>query len=335
MQQQKTALVLGATGGIGGAMARLLLARGWRVRALHRAPAKVAHAGDGLEWLQGDAMQRADVVQAAQGAALIVHAVNPPGYRDWDKLVLPMIDNTIAAARASGARILLPGTVYNYGPDALPEIAEDAPQHPVTRKGAIRVALEARLQAAAADGVRSLIVRAGDFFGPDAGNSWFAQGLVKPGQPVTTIGNPGRPGVGHQWAYLPDVAQTMLLLLEQEARLEPFARFHMAGHWDAEGTQMSAAIARAVGRPGLRVRAFPWWLATLASPFVPLLRELREMAYLWRRPVRMSNARLLALLGHEPHTPLDVAVRATLAGLGCLPAPAAAAPHAAPGRPHG
>ena len=29
-----------------------------------------------------------------------------------------MIENTVAAARASGTRILLPGTIYNYGPDA-------------------------------------------------------------------------------------------------------------------------------------------------------------------------------------------------------------------------
>jgi nucleoside-diphosphate-sugar epimerase len=34
--------------------------------------------------------------------------------------------------------------------------------------------------------------------------------------------------------------------------------------------------------------------------------------------VQMSNARLTAVLGHEPHTPLDAAVEATLAGLGCL-----------------
>ena len=48
---------------------------------------------------------------APDGRSLVFHAVNPPGYRDWTKLVLPMIDNTIAAARAVGATILLPGTV--------------------------------------------------------------------------------------------------------------------------------------------------------------------------------------------------------------------------------
>jgi nucleoside-diphosphate-sugar epimerase len=307
------ALVLGATGGIGGEVARLLQARGWKVRALNRAQKQ----GDGLDWIVGDAMNRDDVVRAAQGVQLIVHAVNPPGYRNWGQLVLPMIDNTIAAARASGARILLPGTVYNYGPGVLPHIYEDAPQRPVTRKGAIRVEMERRLKDS---GLPVLVVRAGDFFGPKAGNNWFAQGLVKPGKPVTAISNPAAPGVGHQWAYLPDVAETMVRLVEQGDKLPQFACYQMEGHWDADGSQMPAAIARAAGKPGMKVSAFPWWLTWVAAPFVPVFRELREMRYLWRQPVRMSNARLLAVLGSEPHTPLDIAVRHTLEGLGCLPA---------------
>lgn len=304
---------MGATGGIGGEVARLLVARGWRGKALHRSQTE----GDGLEWIIGDAMNREDVVRAAAGVQLIVHAVNPPGYRNWGSLVLPMVDNSIAAARASGARILLPGTVYNYGPDAFPQIHEDAPQRPLTRKGAIRVEMERRLKES---GVPVLIVRAGDFFGPKAGNSWFAQGLVKPGVPLKAISNPSAPGVGHQWAYLPDVAETMVRLVERGDALPLFASYQMQGHWDADGTQMVAAIAQAAGKPALRASAFPWWLTFVAAPFVPVFRELREMRYLWRQPVRMSNARLLAVLGVEPHTPLDAAVRRTLQGLGCVPA---------------
>ena len=63
---------------------------------------------------------------APQGRSLIVHAVNPPGYRNWATQVLPMIDNTIAAAKAVGARIVLPGTVYNFGPDAFPVVARNS-----------------------------------------------------------------------------------------------------------------------------------------------------------------------------------------------------------------
>src|SRR5476649_897066 len=172
-----TALILGATGGIGGAVAQRLLADGWKIKALHRNAAAQAQAGahaGRIDWLQGDAMHRDDVVGAAQGVSLIVHAVNPPGYRNWAGLVLPMMDNSIAAARASGARIVLPGTVYNYGPNAFPVLRESSSQEPLTHKGAIRVELERRLQAASSEGVRSLIVRAGDFFGPGSnGNSWF------------------------------------------------------------------------------------------------------------------------------------------------------------------
>ena len=319
----KTALVLGATGGIGGEVARQLRDAGWTVRALKRGATEATQQRDGITWLRGDAMNRADVMRAAQGCAVIVHAVNPPGYRDWDRLVLPMIDNTVAAATALGATVVLPGTVYNFGPDALPTLAEDAPQHPVTRKGAIRVQLEQRLEAASRQGARVIIVRSGDFFGPRPGNNWFSQGLVKPGQPVRTIANPANAGVGHQWAYLPDVARTMVELLAHRDALGPFERFHLAGFWDATGTQMAEAIQRVVARRtgrAPRIGRTPWWLLRLMAPFVTTLRELMEMRYLWRQPVRMSNRRMIEVLGREPRTPIDEAVEASLIGLGCLPA---------------
>jgi nucleoside-diphosphate-sugar epimerase len=316
MTNGKTALVLGATGGIGGEMRRELASRGWRVTALARRPP--AAASDGVRWIAGDALRADDVAAAAAGAALIVHAVNPPGYRNWGELVLPMLASTIAAAKRHGARILLPGTVYNYGPAVFAAIDEDSPQHPVSAKGAIRAEMEKRLAAAANDGVPVLIVRAGDFFGPASGNNWFGQALVKPGRPVTRITLPGKRGVGHQWAYLPDVAETMMQLIERVDALPRFARFHMKGHWDHDGLQMAGAIARAAGLAKLKTGRFPWRIVALLSPFVPLFRELAEMRYLWTNAVFMDNAKLRAALGEEPHTPLDEAVRAALTGMGCL-----------------
>ena len=317
------ALVLGATGGVGGALAEALVARGYRVRAMHRHPAAQSLKLPSYEWVQGDAMVAEDVLRAADGARLIVHGVNPPGYRNWGELVLPMIDNTIAAARAVGARILMPGTIYNYGPDAFPLISEDSPQTPVSIKGGIRVELERRLEQASEEGVSVILVRAGDFFGPNAGNNWFAQGMVTPGKPVGFVINPGRKGVGHAWAYLPDVAETFMQLLEKADQLPAFARFHMDGFFDQDGTLMVQAIGRAVGKPQIRAWSFPWWLAGLARPFVPLMRELHEMRYLWKTTIRLDNRLLVKYLGQEPRTPLDEAVTATLASLGCLDEPRA------------
>lgn len=312
----KSALVLGATGGIGGEVARKLAACGWRVLALHRR----AQTPDstGLEWIRGDAMNAADVTRAAEGASLIVHAVNPPGYRRWGELALPMLENSIAAARQTRARILLPGTVYNYGPDALPLPDETSPQNPVTAKGKIRARMEERLRQAAAGGeAQALIVRAGDYFGPKAGNSWFSQVLVKPGRRPASITNPGRPGIGHQWAYLPDVAETMVRLVEADG-LGEFETFPMEGQWDHDGAQMIEAIRAAVEDAALPVRALPWWAVRLAAPLSPFCREVAEVEYLWRQPVQLRNVRLVARLGEEPHTPLQQAVRETLIGLGCL-----------------
>ena len=231
MTSERTALIIGATGGIGSEVASALLRRSWRVRALtRRAPdaAEQASGRLGIEWIRGDAMVAADVIAAADGSQLIVHGANPPRYENWRGLALPMLESSIAAARTSGARIVFPGTVYNFGPDAFPMLSERSRQRPLARKGRIRVEMERRLEAAASAGVRTLIVRAGDYFGPRAGNSWFSQGLITAGRPVRSIAYPGPHAVGHAWAYLPDVAETIAQLIERD--LAPFEMFHFEGH---------------------------------------------------------------------------------------------------------
>ena len=319
----KTVLVLGASGGIGGEMLRQLVTQGWNVRAMKRGLGVARRIAEGVEWIEGDAMNAQDVGRASEGCSVIVHAVNPPGYRGWGQQVLPMIDNTIAAAAAQGSTIVLPGTVYNYGPDAFPLLHEHSVQRPLTRKGKIRVQMEKRLQEASERGnVRVIVVRAGDFFGPGARNNWLSQGMIRPGEVPAEIRLPSASGVGHQFAYLPDVAATMIALLDIRDQLPPFATYHMAGYWDRDGAEIGRAIQRIVESHGgkkPKLKAFPWWLIRLAAPFNETLREMMEMRYLWQRAVRMENQRLRNVLGTEPNTPLETALACTLNSLGCLP----------------
>jgi nucleoside-diphosphate-sugar epimerase len=310
------ALLIGATGAFGHAVAEALVARGWRVKALHRDPARgrAAFPGLAIDWVKGDAMSASDVVAAAKAATIIFHAANPPGYRRWRELAIPMLENAIAAAKASGARLIFPGNVYNFGPDAGPVVTETAPQHPETRKGAVRVDMEKRLAAAVSDGVRSIVLRAGDFLG-DVRGSWFNSVIVK-GRPVRSLSYPGRPNVGHAWAYLPDLARTAARLAEIERDLAPFEVFHFNGHWIEPGIELCHSIRRVTARPNLPIRAFPWILVYLAAPFVTFMRELLEMRYLWQRPLRLDGGKLERTLGTVPHTPLDEAVAATLKSMG-------------------
>jgi nucleoside-diphosphate-sugar epimerase len=331
----RTALIIGATGSFGGHAAVALIKRGWRVRALARDPEAAARktgAHTPIEWLKGDAMNAADVLAASEGADVIVHGANPPGYKNWRGLAVPMLDNTIAAAIARKARIVLPGNVYNFAPDAGSQIGEDTPWLPVTRKGKIRARMEETLRAATAQGARALVLRAGDFFGPAAPNSSLGWLTMRGGGRVTTVFAPGPGSNGHAYAYLPDMAETMARLLDREADLAPYADFNFRGHYLARNREMGEAIAQVTGQPRLPIIPFPWIVVYAAAPFVEMFRELLEMRYLWNKPIGLSNAKLVAFLGEEPHTPLDAALRATLADMGCLEEGSDQTLRTAPGR---
>jgi nucleoside-diphosphate-sugar epimerase len=321
--QTPIALVIGATGGIGGEVARALLAGGWQVRGLARDPVQAARRAGWvgkIDWRAGDALRQADVTMAARGARIIFHGANPPGYKNWRGLAIPMLRNSITAARASGARLIFPGNVYNFGPDAGAVITEDSPQNPLTRKGRIRVEMEAMLAAAAPDGVRSMIIRAGDFFGPRQPTSWFKNAMVKPGRPLRAVVYPGVPNAGHAWAYLPDLAATIARLADIEFTLPSFERLHFGGHWLPRGIEIAEAVARVAGNPDLPIRSFPWPLLYAGAPFSTFMREALEMRYLWQVPLRLDNTKLRSTIGEETHTPLDTAIEETLRAIGCLPA---------------
>lgn len=316
------ALILGITGSVGQAIARALAARGWHIRALHRDPETAGERLRGLgpiQWIRGDAMNHDEVTAAAQGTRIIVHAVNPPGYRNWRGLAIPMLACTIAAARSSGARILFPGNVYNYGPDAWPLVTERSPQQPTTRKGRIRVEMETMFAAGAEQGARAIVLRAGDFFGANGASSWFENALVKPGKPVKGVTYPGRYDAGHAWAYLPDLAEAFARLADREAELAAFETFNFGGHYMKRGVEMAQAIRRVAGVPEAPIRRLPWMAVRLMGLFNETSRELTEMRYLWDVTLQLDNRKLLTFLGREPHTPLDTAVHDTLAALDCLP----------------
>jgi nucleoside-diphosphate-sugar epimerase len=318
---ERMALVIGATGSFGSHAAAALIRHGWTVRALARDPVEArAKAGPRMpiEWVGGDGMNLDDVARAADGAAVIVHAANPPGYRNWRGLAIPMLAATIAAAEAQGARIVLPGNVYNFAPDSGPRIAETAPQQPVTRKGRVRVEMERMLREATRRGAKALVLRAGDFFGPAAPNSSLSWLVNRRSGHVRSVYGPGPIGVGHAFAYLPDLAETLARLLARESELADFESFHFAGYWLARGDDLVGAIRRVAGDTTIPLKPFPYPLIYALSPFNETFRELLEMRYLWNKPIGLDDAKLRAFLGDPPATPLDIAVRESLVDMGCL-----------------
>ena len=308
------ALILGVTGDFGQTIAEALFRRGWAIRALtRRANEQRLTFPFAIEWRKGDALDAASVRSACEGAALIVHGVNPPRYRRWREDGLPMLANTIAAAKATGATILFPANVYVFSSASPDSVDEAAARFPTTRKGQVRLEMETMLaEAAHHDAVRVIALRAGDFFGPGIVNSWFALAVAKDGRATKVIRTLARPGTAHAWAYVPDLAEAFARLVDRRAELPAFTLAHFAGHADMSGRDMAEAVQRAIGDPRRPIRPFPWIFVWFGAPFVPLLREALEMTWLWKKSLTLDNTKLRALIGGEPHTPLNVAVETAL-----------------------
>lgn len=264
----QTVLILGGKGKIGTHAAQAFWNAGWQVRIYDRST---------------------DMAQAAMGADVIVNGLNPPNYHNWAKLIPAITAQVIAAAKASGATVIIPGNVYNYE-GVGGEWSEHTPQRPHTRKGNIRVQMERDY---AASGVQTIILRAGNFIDPDHNRDIMGLFLMA-GIAKGKLTAPGPKDVVTTYCYLPDWAQAAVMLAKKRVELARLEDVPFPGHaFSIE--ELRATVQQALGRP-VRLSPFPWWLMAMASPVWELARELTEMRYLWNNFHTMSGTKLARLL---------------------------------------
>jgi nucleoside-diphosphate-sugar epimerase len=281
----KTVLVLGSKGNFGSHAAKAFAAAGWTVRTYRRGT---------------------DMAAAANGADVIVNGLNPPGYHDWATLVPRYTAEVIAAAKTSGATVIVPGNVYVYGDQPGPW-SEDTPHRPVSRKGRIRAEMEATYRAAAVEGVRTIVLRGGEFIDPDRDTTILRMVVLKGlarGR-ITAMGDPDAP---RAHAYLPDMARAAVALAERRDTLAAFEDVPFPGY-ALSTNDIARIIGRAIGRVP-KVTRFAWWQLTLLSPFWELARELREMRYLYAKTNTMSVDKLARLLPGFVSTPVEEVIAA-------------------------
>lgn len=301
-------LIMGAGGRFGYAAAEAFRDAGWHVKSLVR-PGKAAFAATRTQIVE--VTTRDAAVEAAQGCAIVLNALNP-AITMWPRDALSHAYAGIAAAEGSGATLMFPGSVWNYG-RGMPEVLdENTPMNPTMRKGRMRVEIEQRIREACDRGMRAIILRAGDFFGSGRG-AWFDLVVVKELE-KNRLTYPGPDDVIHPWAYVPDLAETAVMLAERRAEFAPLETFGFEGH-TVTGRQMIAAIETAT-RMKPNVRHMSWWTLKTIGQLMALGRELAELEYLWSVPHRIDGSKLKATLGKVPHTPFNKAIAMALRDLG-------------------
>ncbi len=303
-------LVLGATGSIGSAFVTKLLDTGRPVTILVRKrdkALKLFGENPNLEIAEGDVLDSKLVSRLAKGKNFIFHGVNFP-YDKWKGNMENATRNVIAAALENDATILFPGNVYNFGMTS--PIYEDSKPAPITKKGKIRVDLELMLKDAVIEGnCRVLLLRLPDFFGPNVTN-----GLMMPVFKNALEGKPMkwliRTDIPHQLVYILDAGELFVRLMYRED-LANYEEINFGGITVSSVEHWFQKIAEAAGTKP-KIKTISKFMITLLSPFVPIVREIKEMAYLFENNIQLNDDKLKKMLPDFKPTPMQEANQATL-----------------------
>jgi nucleoside-diphosphate-sugar epimerase len=321
------ALVTGATGKVGHAVASALRDRGEDVRALVRDPALAAGVlPAGVEPMRGDVTDPDSVKRAAEGCELVFNAMGLPEQWLADAEAFDRVNArgsetvVMAAAKAGARRVVHTSTIDVFHAPSGSRFDEstvaDYPKGTAYERSKQR-AEELVLAAARATDVEVVIVNPAAVYGPGPGGgaTSFEHSLFTPLVERRRADVPMLPPGGTGMVFVPGLARGQLLAAE---RGQPGERYILC---DTHVTfrHLAESVVRVAGRgmvPPTMPVAFAKALAAggeavsrvIGKP--PLLPRGQLHFFLWNATPDAGKAR--RELGWKP-TPLDDGLRTTLA----------------------
>ncbi len=279
------------------------------VRLVSRHPASI----DGIVSREADALDRDALVAALEGAEVVFNCANAP-YHRWTLDLPPLWRGIQSAATAVGARLVLGTNLYALGVSEAP-LTNESQFAPCSEKGRVRALLEQELLDADRSGeLQVAIVRASDFYGPEVAVSQIGDRFFPPllrGKPAGVVGRADTP---HSYAYLPDVARTMVAV---GLNADAFGKTWIAPHAPpVTATELGRVAVSALAGIGIQapvptVKPVTRGMIRFAGIFNSAARELIEMFYQFDRPFTVDSADTERELGLEATT-LEEGMRATL-----------------------
>ncbi|MCW2741069.1 MAG: NAD-dependent epimerase/dehydratase [Blastococcus sp.] len=264
----------------------------------------------GVRRVAADAADVDRLTELATGAVALYNCINPPSYDVWTTYWPPVAAAFLEAAERSGAVLVTASCLYGYGPVDEPMV-EGMPDAATGTKARIRARMWADARAAHEAGrIRVVEVRGSDYMGP-----WITSAHVPQVTPRALAGKTvrmfGRVDLPHSFTDVRDMGRALAAVAQAP---QAWGRvWHAPTNPAVTQTQAVADVCRAVGREPVKVKAWPWALLGLGGLVVPLLREMRETEYQFKRPYVLDSSAITRELGLEP-TPWAEVCRATALG---------------------
>lgn len=301
-------LIVGA-GPVGTDTATILRDGGHQVTLLSR-----SGAGPELTGVRRVAVDATDVdalTAAAAGVDALFNCANPASYTVWEQVWPPLAASLLGAAERTGATLVTAAALYPYGPVDVP-MTEGMPDRATDTKGLIRARMwvEAK-QRHDAGRIRAVEVRASDYVGAGVGQNGHISRLLPTatrGRAAWVIGDPDQP---HTFTDVRDMARALAAVAD---RPDTWGRvWHAPSHAPSTQRRALTDVLAALGKPAVALRTLPKPLLALVGRFSPLVHEINESGYMFRRPYVMESTLSQERLGLEP-SPWDEIIRRTAQG---------------------
>ena len=292
-------LVAGATGGIGSAIVLELIKQNMQVIAFSKSKQKLNDMfGQYSEVIcvAGDALNDDEVRHAAKGVDLIVHAINFP-YQHWQHTQLKSLQHLINAAKQENVPFIMLDNIYAYSKSKTP-INERAEKNPQTKKGQLRLQMEQLIKTS---GISYMICHIPDVYGPRAINTllyMMLEGVVK----NKTTFYMAKLHTLREYAYTDDVARTVVELIERPSCY--MQNWNIPGALRMTGHDLLSFFQKhfAYQKSFMSISKFK---LTLISLFLPLMKEVKELFYLYEEPMLLDGSKLEKELGRIHYTNLE------------------------------
>lgn len=287
--------ILGAGGAIGTELAKALKSYNTDIRLVGRNPKKVNET-DQLH--RADVKNADEVDRAIEGSDIVYVTVGFEYNRNvWKQTWVPFIKSVMESCKKHKAKLVFFDNVYMYDRDHLDNMTEETPVKPTSVKGLVRSEVAGLImEEINQKDLTAMIVRAADFLGTK--NSVPVETVyknLKKGKPADVMANADKI---HNYTWVPDAGKAVAILGNTP---DAYNQVWHAPSIREKLTQRQwvGLFAKEMGAEA-KIRVLPIWMMGVLGLFIPIMKELKEMAYQYDRDYYFNSDKFEKRFGYQP-----------------------------------